>query len=110
VIAPAFTHLEQYPIFMDVQDAVGIDWLMRITRQNIPAAQDEATKVPHFVWLDIDDQTHRQWGEPLFTPRNRVQRLIDAAVKAEARLIIVDIDLSRPTPIEGLEEKCQALG
>jgi CHASE2 domain-containing sensor protein len=108
-VAPAFTHLEQYPIFLDVQDAVGIDWLMRITRQNIPAAQDGATKVPQFVWFDIDDKTHRHWGEPLFTPRNRVQRLIDAAVKAEARLIIVDIDLSRPTPIEGLGEKCKDL-
>jgi hypothetical protein len=38
-----------------------------------------------------------------------VQRLIDAAVKAEARLTIVDIDLSRPTQIDGLGEKCQAL-
>jgi CHASE2 domain-containing sensor protein len=104
-MAPLFTHLEQYPVFMDVQDAVGIDWLMRISQQNIPSAQDGVHKVPQFVWLDIDDKTHRQWGEPLFTPRNRIQRLIDAAVKAQARLIIVDIDVSRPTPIEGLQSK-----
>jgi len=104
-MAPIFTHLEQYPVFMDVQDAVGIDWLMRITQQNIPSVQDGVHQIPQFVWLDIDDNTHRQWGEPLFTPRNRIQRLINAAVKAQARLIIVDIDLSRPTPIEGLQSK-----
>ena len=102
VIAPAFTYLEQYPVVMDIQDAVGIDWLMRATQQNIPSAQ--AKKIPQFVWLDIDDKTHEKWGEPLFTPRNRIERLIDTAVKAQARLIIVDIDLSRPTPIEGLEK------
>jgi CHASE2 domain-containing sensor protein len=102
VIAPAFTYLEQYPVVMDVQDAVGIDGLMRATQQNIPSAQPK--NIPQFVWLDIDDNTHEQWGEPLFTPRNRIERLIDTAVKAQARLIIVDIDLSRPTPIEGLEE------
>ncbi len=103
-MAPIFTHLEHYPVFRDVQDEVGIDWLMRITQQNIPSTQDQANKIPH-VWLDIDDNTHQEWGEPLFTPRNRIQRLIDAAVKAEARLIIVDIDVSRPTPIEGLQSK-----
>ncbi|MDM8559088.1 CHASE2 domain-containing protein [Candidatus Parabeggiatoa sp. HSG14] len=108
-MAPTFTHLEQYPVFMDVQDTVGIDWLMRITQQNIPATQAGVQKIPQFVWLDIDDETHRQWGEPLFTPRNRIQRLIDAAVKAEARLIIVDIDVSRQTPIEGLQSRYKDL-
>ena len=39
---------------------------------------------------------YEYWGEPLFTPRYRLQRFIDAAVVAPARLVIVDIDLSRP--------------
>ena len=99
-IAPLFTYLEQLPVVMEVEDAVGMDWLMRINRNIIPSTLEK--KIPHFVLLDIDSDTHKQWGEPLFTPRNRVQRLIEAAVKAEARLIVVDIDLSRPTPIEGL--------
>ena len=97
-IAPLFTYLEQLPVVMEIEDAVGMDWLMRSNRNIIPSAP----KIPSFVLLDIDSDTHKQWGEPLFTPRNRVQRLIEAAVTAEARLIIVDIDLSRPTPIEGL--------
>jgi hypothetical protein len=37
---------------MDVEDVVGMDWLMRITKQNIPSAQ--AQNIPQFVLLDID--------------------------------------------------------
>ncbi|WP_069469816.1 CHASE2 domain-containing protein [Candidatus Marithrix sp. Canyon 246] len=56
--------------------------------------------IPTFVFLDIDDNTHHAWGEPLFTPRNRLKNLIDAAVKAKARLILVDVDVSQATPVE----------
>ena len=38
------------------------------------------------------------------TPRNHVKNLIDTVINAGARLVIVDIDLSRKTPTEGLEE------
>ena len=106
-IAPFFTYFEQFPVVMDVEDVVGMDWLMRITQQKIPSAQ--AKDIPQFVLLDIDDDTYKQWGEPLFTPRYRLQRLIDAAVQAQARLVIVDIDLSRPTPIDGLPSSCGKL-
>jgi len=91
-LAPLLTYFEKIPFFMDVEDA-GMDWLMRTTQQNMPPAQIK--NIPQFVWLDIDDETYKQWGEPLFTPRDRLLKLIKGGVLAEARLIIVDIDLSR---------------
>jgi hypothetical protein len=54
--------------------------------------------------LDIDDDTYQAWGEPLFTPRDRLKNLLEAAVKAQPRLIVVDIDVSQKMPLAGLEQ------
>lgn len=83
----------------------GIDTLMQIRQEIIPANPD----IPPFVWLDIDNMTHQAWHMPMFTPRDKLHHLINTAVNAEARLIIVDIDLSRETPMEGLEKYTQGL-
>jgi hypothetical protein len=91
------TFLNQYPLLTDPEDE-GMDLAMQIRQNSIPPLG----KNPHFVFLDIDDKTHQAWDEPLFTPRNRLKNLIDAAVKAEARLIVVDVGLSQITPIDGL--------
>jgi hypothetical protein len=83
----------------------GIDTLMQIRQKIIPANP----AIPAFVWLDIDDYTHQAWNAPMFTPRNRLLNLMNTAVNAEARLVIVDVDLSRETPMEGLEKYTQGL-
>ena len=83
----------------------GIDTLMQIRQKIIPANPD----IPPFVWLDIDDNTHQAWHAPMFTPRDRLHHLIRAAVEAEARLVIVDVDLSRKTPMNGLEDYTKGL-
>ncbi|HDN26265.1 MAG TPA: CHASE2 domain-containing protein [Thioploca sp.] len=86
-----------YPWLMDTEDA-SMDWMMQIRQQIIPPMQEK--NVPPFVLLDIDEQTHQAWGEPLFTLRNHLTHLIEAAVKAKARLIVVNIDVSQATPVE----------
>jgi len=91
------TFLNQYPLLTDPKDE-GMDLAMQIRQNIIPPLGNN----PPFVFLDIDDKTHQAWDEPLFTPRNRLKNLIAAAVKAEARLIVVDVGLSQTTPIEGL--------
>jgi len=91
--------VQDYPLIMDAEDA-NLDFAMQVNQGDIPSAK--AKQIPPFVFLDIDNQTHKRWGEPLFTPRNKVKELIDVAVKGEARLVIVDIDLSQKTPIAGL--------
>ncbi len=48
-----------------------------------------------FTFLDIDDASYRQWGEPYHAPRDKINRLIEFAAMSSARLIVLDIDLSR---------------
>jgi hypothetical protein len=87
------------PVFMEAKDS-SMDWIMQIRQKIIPPAQER--NIPPFVLLDIDDRTYQAWGEPLLTPRNRLTNLIKVAVQAKARLIIVNIDLSKESLIEGL--------
>ncbi len=91
-------------IFKGIENE-GIDTLMQIRQEMIPSNPT----IPSFVLLDIDDNTHQAWNEPMFTPRDRVLNLITSAVNAEARLVIVDIDLSRKTPMDGLEKYTKGL-
>jgi CHASE2 domain-containing sensor protein len=85
------------PWLMDEEDA-SMDLIMQFNQKIIPSI--EKKNIPAFVFLDIDDNTYHAWGEPLFTPRDRLKNLIDAAVKSKARLILVDVDLSQATPVE----------
>lgn len=87
------------PWLMSIEDAY-LDFAMEVRQDEISSAK--AKNIPPFVFLDIDNQTHRRWGEPLYTPRNKVKELIEVAVKGEARLVIVDIDVSQKAFIEGL--------
>jgi len=63
---------------------------MEIYSGNIPPRRE---KFPPFVLLDIDDETYKNWGQPPLTPRDKLRNLINAAVQAKARLIVVLIDL-----------------
>jgi CHASE2 domain-containing sensor protein len=83
------------PWLMDIEDA-SLDLAMLVEQNEIPPATKK--DIPPFVFLDIDAQTHKLWGEPLFTPRDKVKKLIEVAVNGGARLVVVDIDLSQKTP------------
>ncbi|MDM8562963.1 CHASE2 domain-containing protein, partial [Candidatus Marithioploca araucensis] len=99
IVLVFLTFFQKYPWMMDAEDA-NLDFAMQVRQDTIPPAKEKG--IPPFVFLDIDEQTHKMWGEPLFTPRDKVKQLIDFAVKGGARLVIVDVDLSQKTPIEGL--------
>jgi CHASE2 domain-containing sensor protein len=88
------TFFKTMPWLMDAEDA-NLDLAMQFHQDDIPSAS--AKDIPPFVFLDIDDQTHKLWGEPLFTSRKKVTELIDVAVKGGARLVVVDLDLSQKT-------------
>lgn len=92
-------YFQNFPFLMDQEDA-NLDLIMQ-WQDDIPPINEKG--IPPFLFLDIDDQTHKLWGEPLFTPRHHIKELVDAAVKGGAKLVIVDINLSQKTPIEGLE-------
>jgi CHASE2 domain-containing sensor protein len=92
------------PFIAGIEDE-GIDKLMQIRQKIIPSLANK--EIPPFVFLDIDDNTHQKWGMPMLTPRDRLLNLIQTAVQAEARLIIVDINLSCAIPMNGLMECTQ---
>ena len=86
------------PWLMEAEDA-SMDWLMRMEKNIIPSIREN--NIPSVVVLDIDNQTFHHWGEPLFISRQRLINLIDAAVRAKARLVIVTLDVSQEAPVEG---------
>ncbi len=81
-------------------------WLMRLENsamdlmmefnKGLPRMSNFESDEPlQFAFLDIDEQSFRAWNEPYHTPRDKLQKLIDYAATGSARLIVVDIDLSR---------------
>ncbi len=53
---------------------------------------------PPFVIIDIDDETYQNWKEPLFTPRDKLLKLIQFAITGQQKLIIVDIAIYQQQP------------
>lgn len=51
--------------------------------------------LPIKVVYDINDQTYREWGSPVVTPRDKLLQLLKKAEDAGAATIVVDIDLAR---------------
>lgn len=85
-------------------EEMAMDGVMSIHKNLIPPPKEE--KFPAFVALDIDNDTYKEWNEPLLTPRNHLTQLIKGAVDGGARLVIVDINLSRETPMEISQIEC----
>ncbi|EDN68332.1 membrane protein [Beggiatoa sp. PS] len=79
------------------------DWVMdKMMQFNVYMGVNKETlikeKPPSFVLLDIDQETYNSWQKGLSTilqrtPLDKLENLIEVAVRNEARLIIVDIDL-----------------
>lgn len=82
---------------MEKQDA-SMDWLMEINKNIIPSIKED--NIPSIVMLDIDSETYRTWREPLFISHKHINQLIDSAVKGNAKLIIVNIDISQKIPFD----------
>lgn len=81
-------------------------WLVRLENsamdtmmefnQGLPRMSDAGSADPmQFTFLDIDDASYRGWGEPYHVPRDKILKLIKFAAEANARLTVLDIDLSR---------------
>jgi len=72
----------------DLED-LHVDWMISLYR-----GQPQLKASPHFVILDIDNQTYRDWQEPALTPRDKLLKLLKFAVTAQPKLIIIDIVLA----------------
>lgn len=84
-----YLHQIQSHWLLEYEDA-GMDWMMQMYQGTSPLNPS----VP-LAWIDIDEHTYRAWGEPLYTPRDKLLMLIQYAVSSDAAAIVVDVDLSR---------------
>lgn len=84
----------------ELEDAA-MDAMMAVS-QSLPrmSRSDSAALYSSFAFLDIDENTHREWGEPAQVPRANLLDLIRFAHDGGAVAVIVDVDLSRPGPLE----------
>ncbi len=73
----------------DIED-LSVDWMMTLYRGDLVK-----NDTPHFVIIDIDDETYQNWEEPFFTPRDKLLKLIKFAVPGKPKLIIVDIAITK---------------
>jgi hypothetical protein len=108
IIGLGFTFLIAYNLIPTLKflEDITMDFVMDVHRRNIPPRGEN---IPPFVLLDIDDETYKNWGQPLYTPRNKLKNIINAAVQAKARLIVVLIDLSQSIKQQPLHPDDQAL-
>ncbi len=100
------------------QEDVVMDWMISMYRgSDLPEKQILAGKEPYeFVWLNIDEKTHSpgweesglnlkkpesKWSNSLFTPRDRLLELIQFSVEHQAKIVIVDINLTHKTGVGG---------
>lgn len=102
MLCVALVWLRNYPLLMEPEDA-GMDWIMKISKEIIPTSTKD--KIPSFVFLDVDNETIKSWKTEkektlLLTPRDRLKNLIKTAVDANAKLVVVDINLTLTTPVE----------
>lgn len=89
LIALFLTMTHHHPLLIEIENS-GIDWLMTLFRGTSPPQYAR-----HFVVLDIDEKTYRNWGTPLLTPRDKLLKLLQEAVAGQPRVIIVDIEFSQ---------------
>lgn len=101
--------LQHHPLLAR-QQAVGLDWLMRITANT--SAPADATP---YLFIDLDTPSWVALGEPHLVPAETLARLLERLVDTQARAVILDFDLSRRSlrdlaPVAAVMARWQASG
>lgn len=92
------------------------DWSQDIVMAlNVNRDAPRNQTLPLKQFYDINDAAFRAWGNPVILPRDKVLALIQRAEQAGASVILVDIDLSRPSAmttaqVEQASDADRALG
>lgn len=79
------------------KEECALDWIMVMnagTRLGLNPSSRQPEQL--YAFVDVDEWTYRAWGEPFFTPRDKLAALITAVTAAKPRLTIVDVELDRP--------------
>jgi CHASE2 domain-containing sensor protein len=97
VLAAAVLHLARpYVPGLAGAETTATDWAIRFWQDRFNTAR---TTDEQFVFFDIDERTYRAWEEPLFVPRDKLLQLIRFAAEAPARLLVVDVELTKHVPL-----------
>src|SRR5262245_10012904 len=80
--------------WLATREEQALDWVVRMQAGVAPPRYAG----PPFVLLELDEASYRGWDEPLVVPRDRLRDLVEFSVRGGAALVLVDVDLSRPTP------------
>jgi CHASE2 domain-containing sensor protein len=87
-IEAVFLAVHHHPFLAGTQ-ALALDSMMRIYRGILPERP-----VPPFVFVEIDDATHEEWGAPPVLPRERIAQLLAGVLAGAPRMVLVDFDLT----------------
>lgn len=58
--------------------------------ENINGSKDDRLS-EQILFIDIDDNTYKNWGRPLLTPRDELAKIVEAAYLRNAKAIVLDI-------------------
>jgi CHASE2 domain-containing sensor protein len=72
-----------------------MDTMMELNNGLPRMSEADSPGALQFTFIDIDEASYRGWNEPYHTPRDKLLKIIQVAAASAARLIVLDIDLSR---------------
>jgi len=80
------------PVFEAAQETADdiADQLLELSSGLLLDGSSDST----FAFIEIDQETFETWGSPNLTPRDQLARIIAFSVYSDARMILIDIDLS----------------
>jgi hypothetical protein len=77
-----------------------VSWESRKAMQ----VQSDVQEAP-ILFVDIDDETYKEWGEPLITPRDKLAGILQILHEAGAQVIVLDILLEGSDCLSENDEK-----
>jgi hypothetical protein len=66
------------------------DLFIRSESRQAVRVQNDIRSAP-ILFVDIDHETYKEWGEPLITPRDKLARVLQILHQGEAKVIVLDI-------------------
>jgi len=76
-------------------ETAATDWAIKFWEDRLDTVHPGDDR---FVFIDIDEPTYRAWRDPLFAPREKLLQLIQFALEARVKLLVVDIELTKYAP------------
>ena len=89
----AFLHIAHHTSWVVEAENWAMDSMMAVN-QSLPRMTSSKSNVD-FAYIDIDENTYREWDEPYHLPRKKLTKLIEFASEGGARAIVLDVDLSK---------------